>query len=98
MIFSMTVDNVDGTFQGTETGTVVSPHTGRSLRLAEVKFNANGVLMRERIPDALGDADLRRRLGEGGRAFARARYDPAISAAALEAEHQRLIAEVVTRR
>ena len=46
----------------------------------------------------LGDADLRRRLGEGGRTFARARYDPAISAAALEAEHQRLIAEVVTRR
>ena len=46
----------------------------------------------------LGDADLRRRLGEGGRTFARARYDPAISAAALEAEHRRLIAEVVTRR
>ena len=39
----------------------------------------------------LGDADLRRRLGEGGRAFARARYDPALSAAALEDEHQRLV-------
>ena len=40
----------------------------------------------------LGDAELRRRLGEGGRTFARTRYDPAISATALESEHQRLVA------
>lgn len=38
----------------------------------------------------LSDAALRQRLGEGGRAFVRARYDPSASAAALEAEHQRL--------
>ena len=39
----------------------------------------------------LADAALRQRLGEGGRAFAHARYDPAVSAAALEAEHARLL-------
>jgi len=46
----------------------------------------------------LGDTDLRRRLGEGGRAFARARYDPAVSAAALEHEHARLAGAALTRR
>jgi len=46
----------------------------------------------------LDDADLRRRLGEGGRAFARARYDPAVSAAALEHEHARLAGATLTRR
>jgi polysaccharide biosynthesis protein PslH len=40
----------------------------------------------------LSDADLRRRLGDAGRAFAHARYDPAVAAAALENEHQRLAA------
>jgi glycosyltransferase involved in cell wall biosynthesis len=46
----------------------------------------------------LRDPTLQHRLGEGGRAFARARYDPAVSAAALEDEHQRLAASPVTRR
>jgi len=46
----------------------------------------------------LGDADLRRRLGEAGQAFARARYDPAVSAAALEQEHARLAAAGLTTR
>jgi glycosyltransferase involved in cell wall biosynthesis len=46
----------------------------------------------------LGDAALRQRLSEGGRAFAQARYDPAVSAAALEDEHARLAGAQLTTR
>jgi glycosyltransferase involved in cell wall biosynthesis len=40
----------------------------------------------------LRDAELRRRLGEAARAFAESSHAPAVSAAALEREHQALVA------
>jgi hypothetical protein len=47
----------------------------------------------------LRDAALRRRLGEAGRRFADERFGPAVSAAALEREHQALAgAPALTRR
>ena len=38
----------------------------------------------------LGDADLRRRLGVAGRAFARERFDPKLEAEAMRDIYQRL--------